>query len=253
MSQPQRFQYCCITNSKHVLCYYQAEFSADFETHILRIINNQRIDKKCSFPLQDGSKLCVVSENGLNFMCVIKTASLLESAYQLLGNVKTQFTSNATLMSRASQAGPGALQADFSNVLQQEMRKAEKANPMAVLYSEVEEVRELMTQNIEKLMDREVKLNDLSDKAENLAANAEHFSTTARKVKRKMWWQNLKMKIILGVVVSVILIIIIVVILYSTGALTAKGGGGDSGGGGDQTTTPSLPHSSAIRKIMSNR
>ena len=45
------------------------------------------------------------------------------------------------------------------------------------------------------------------------------FRKTARKVKRRMWWENLKMKIIIALVVFVILSVIIIIILFSTGVL----------------------------------
>ena len=39
------------------------------------------------------------------------------------------------------------------------------------------------------------------------------FSVTSKKVKQKMWWANVKMKIILGVVVILVITIIVVVII----------------------------------------
>lgn len=44
-----------------------------------------------------------------------------------------------------------------------------------------------------------------------LQAGTEQFHRAAVKIKRKHFWENAKMKIIIGVVISVVVIIIIVV------------------------------------------
>ncbi len=44
-----------------------------------------------------------------------------------------------------------------------------------------------------------------------LQAGTEQFHKAAVKIKRKHFWENMKMKIIIGVVIAVIIIIIIIV------------------------------------------
>merc|ERR1711944_52491 len=74
---------------------------------------------------------------------------------------------------------------------------------------QVDDVVGIMRENVEKVMERDQKLSDLDDRATQLADSGLQFSRSAKKVRRKYWWENLKMKLIIGGVDLVILIIII--------------------------------------------
>eukprot|EP00093_Oithona_nana_P001526 01526.XXX_5443_5108_1 [CDS] Oithona nana genome sequencing. len=76
---------------------------------------------------------------------------------------------------------------------------------------QVSDVQNVMQSNVNKLMEREGKLSQLEERADQLQAGTEQFHRAAVKIKRKHFWENAKMKIIIGVVISVVVIIIIVV------------------------------------------
>ena len=69
-----------------------------------------------------------------------------------------------------------------------------------------------MRDNVNKVLERDVKLGELDARAENLEAASNSFATSAKRVRKKMWWENLKMKLIIGGVVLAVLIIIITII-----------------------------------------
>ena len=52
-------------------------------------------------------------------------------------------------------------------------------------------------------------LTDLSSRADQLEENAKAFEKQAVTLKRKQWWENMKMRVILGLVLAVIIICII--------------------------------------------
>ncbi|RNA35065.1 vesicle-associated membrane 7-like [Brachionus plicatilis] len=81
------------------------------------------------------------------------------------------------------------------------------------LQSQVNDVKDVMKTNIDKVLQRGDRLDDLVDKTTDLEANAVQFTTVSKKIKRKMWWQNLKMKIILVCVILVIIAIITVALI----------------------------------------
>jgi len=108
------------------------------------------------------------------------------------------------------------------------------------LRGQVDEVRGVMSQNIERVMERGEKLDDLVDKTGALEQNAVRFRQTSKKVRRKMWWKNTKMTLIIVVVV----VAIILIIIFST--VPMGGGGGGSGGGGDTPTTQAPAGTKAI-------
>ncbi|CAB1414874.1 unnamed protein product [Pleuronectes platessa] len=80
--------------------------------------------------------------------------------------------------------------------------------------SQVDEVIDVMQENISKVIERGERLDDLQDKSESLSDNASAFSSRAKQMHRRMWWRDMKMKMIIAlVVVALLLIIIIPVIL----------------------------------------
>lgn len=84
------------------------------------------------------------------------------------------------------------------------------------LQSEVEGVKNIMTQNVDRILARGEKLDDLMNKTEDLQASSEHFKTTSQKVARKYWWKNVKMIILICVIVG---IIVLLIILFATGVI----------------------------------
>ncbi|XP_029961035.1 vesicle-associated membrane protein 5 [Salarias fasciatus] len=74
---------------------------------------------------------------------------------------------------------------------------------------EVEEVKVIMLDNMNKADERAGKLSDLDDRAEELLKQGKVFEKKAQKVKEKKMWENKKMKIILivaGVVAFVVVL-----------------------------------------------
>ncbi|CAO3652903.1 unnamed protein product [Mucor hiemalis] len=71
-------------------------------------------------------------------------------------------------------------------------------NKTARVQQQVDEVVGIMQENIDKVMQRE-----------DLQATAGHFRRGANQVRKRMWWKDLKWKIIIAVTILVILGIII--------------------------------------------
>jgi len=60
---------------------------------------------------------------------------------------------------------------------------------------QVDQVTNIMRGNVDKIMERDGKLQDLETKAEQLQADSQQFQKTVIKVKRKAWLENMKMKL----------------------------------------------------------
>ncbi|XP_051962770.1 vesicle-associated membrane protein 5-like [Xyrauchen texanus] len=76
---------------------------------------------------------------------------------------------------------------------------------------DVEEVKIIMLDNLNKTEERSGKLGELDNRAEQLLQKSKGFSRTATKVKQKKRWENIKYKVIIGVVVVLIIIVSVVV------------------------------------------
>lgn len=66
-----------------------------------------------------------------------------------------------------------------------------------------------MRVNVEKVLERDQKLSELDHRADALQHGASQFEQQAGKLKRKQWWANVKMMIIMGIIGVVLLIIIL--------------------------------------------
>jgi len=65
---------------------------------------------------------------------------------------------------------------------------------------QVQEVVTIMKSNVDKVMERDTRLHDLESRADTLSNSAHMFERRSAQVRKKMWWNNMKWKIILGLV-----------------------------------------------------
>jgi hypothetical protein len=66
---------------------------------------------------------------------------------------------------------------------------------------EIEGVREIMTENIERVLERGEHMSVLVDKTGRLGENARDFRVRSRTLKRRMWWKNVKLMVLLTLVI----------------------------------------------------
>ncbi|NXT57609.1 VAMP8 protein, partial [Pluvianellus socialis] len=94
--------------------------------------------------------------------------------------------------------------------------QAEAVGRVAALQQEVEGVKSIMSQNVERILARGENLEQLHSKSQDLQATSEHFKTTSQKMARRYWWKNVKLLVVLGLVGAIVLVLII---LLATGAI----------------------------------
>ncbi|XP_061762970.1 vesicle-associated membrane protein 8-like [Nerophis ophidion] len=87
---------------------------------------------------------------------------------------------------------------------------------MDQMNGEVQEVKQIMTTNMDIMLDRGEKLGILVDKSADLKAGAQAFEHTSTKVARSYWWKNVKLVV---VIVVIVLIIVLIIILLATGVI----------------------------------
>lgn len=75
--------------------------------------------------------------------------------------------------------------------------------------AQVNEVVGIMKVNVEKVLERDQKLSELDARADALQSGASQFEQQASKLKRKHWWANMKMMMIMGIIGVILLIVII--------------------------------------------
>jgi len=77
---------------------------------------------------------------------------------------------------------------------------------------EIDDVRGIMTRNIEGLLERGERMDLLVDKTDRLGGSAREFRVRSRGLKRKMWWKNVKLMALLALVVVLIILAIVIAV-----------------------------------------
>ncbi|XP_072016763.1 vesicle-associated membrane protein 3-like [Amphiura filiformis] len=81
---------------------------------------------------------------------------------------------------------------------------------------QVDEVVDIMKDNVDKVLDRGEKLEDLQEKSDELVYSASMFRVSAKGLRSHFWWQECKMRLILLAVVLIILLVIFIPIILKT-------------------------------------
>ncbi|PLB49286.1 synaptobrevin-domain-containing protein [Aspergillus steynii IBT 23096] len=74
----------------------------------------------------------------------------------------------------------------------------------------IQETVDTMRSNIFKVSERGERLDSLQDKTDNLATSAQGFRRGANRVRKQMWWKDMKMRVCLVICVIILLVVIIV-------------------------------------------
>jgi hypothetical protein len=98
---------------------------------------------------------------------------------------------------------------------------------------QVDAVVDVMRNNLTMVLERDQKLSDLNAAADRLENSSVNFSKSSTRLRKKFWWENLKMKLIIGGIVIALVVIIVTVIAVET-----------SGGSSHPETTQQTPQQS---------
>jgi vesicle-associated membrane protein 7 len=79
--------------------------------------------------------------------------------------------------------------------------QAGKEDAIGNVQKEIENVREIMTENIERVLERGERIDLLVDKTDRLGMSARDFRVRSRGLRRKMWWKNAKLMVLLAFVI----------------------------------------------------
>ncbi|KAL6857844.1 Vesicle membrane receptor protein (v-SNARE) [Amphichorda felina] len=78
------------------------------------------------------------------------------------------------------------------------------------LQAQIDDTVGVMRDNINKVSQRGERLDALQDKTDNLAISAQGFRRGANRVRKQMWWKDMKMRVCLVVGIIILLVVIIV-------------------------------------------
>lgn len=95
-----------------------------------------------------------------------------------------------------------AAQESFAPILLQRMEEVSYMGRMAMVNEKVDSVKQVMANNIDLILERGEKLEDLNEEATRWEELASSFKKNARKLRRIQMWQNAKHGLVLGTAVT---------------------------------------------------
>ena len=110
--------------------------------------------------------------------------------------------------------------------LPKDIQKLVASKRLQQAQAQVGEVVDIMRVNVEKVLERDQKISELDRRADDLQEGASQFQQHAVKLKRKYWWENIKMWIIIGV----ILLAVVIIVVVTTTQAKEQGANGSSAG-----------------------
>ncbi|KAF7837328.1 putative vesicle-associated membrane protein 726 [Senna tora] len=202
--------YSFVARGTVVLAEY-TEFTGNFTTVASQCLqklpsSNNRFTYNC-----DGHTFNYLVENGFTYCVVAVESAGRQIPIAFLERIKEEFTKKYG-GGKAATASARGLNKEFGPKLKAQMQYCvdhpEEISKLAKVKAQVSEVKGVMMENIEKVLDRGEKIELLVDKTEDLRSQAQDFKTQGTKVKRKMWIENMKMKLIVFAIVVALLLIL---------------------------------------------
>ncbi|KAJ7267330.1 synaptobrevin-like protein [Mycena rebaudengoi] len=86
----------------------------------------------------------------------------------------------------------------------------------AVLQAQIDDTVEIMRDNINKVTERQERLSVLENKTADLAGSSQNFRRGANRVRKNMWWKDMKMYLIIGTAIVLLIVIIVLSVLKGT-------------------------------------
>ena len=157
------------------------------------------------------------SAGGLTFLVIADAALGRRLPFTYLFEIRRRFLQSFAPATTDYGALPNYGAASFNAQLRTLMVEigttgtdAAGGDAVATAQREIDDVRGIMTRNIESLLERGERLDLLVDKTDRLGGSAREFRVRSRGMKRQMWWKNVKLMAMLALVFFLIILAIVV-------------------------------------------
>ncbi|XP_051134064.1 vesicle-associated membrane protein 714 [Andrographis paniculata] len=187
----------------------------------------RRILEKLSETDSPESRLCfsqdrfifhILRADGLVFLCMANDTFGRRIPFSYLEDIQMRFMKNYGRV--AAYAPAYAMNDEFSRVLHQQMEffsSNPNADTLNRVRGEVNEVRTIMVDNIDKILERGDRIELLVDKTSTMQDSAFHFRKQSKRLRRALWMKNAKL---LALLTCLIVLLLYFIIAAACGGLT---------------------------------
>ncbi|KAH8355198.1 hypothetical protein KR093_008172 [Drosophila rubida] len=149
-------------------------------------------------------------ENRLIYMCITDNEFERSRAFLFLADIKQKFIHTYGL--QVATAIAYAMNTEFSKTLFQQMiyfSQSPEVDSISRVHGQIDELKDIMIKNIDNLRDRGEKLELLVNRTENLSNNSVAFRKASRNLARQMFWKNIRIYVVVGLVIIFIIYVIV--------------------------------------------
>jgi len=155
-----------------------------------------------------------LSAGGLTYLVIVKGDSRRRVPFGFLVEIKKRFLRQYDPERTQFSSLPAYGAAAFNGQLKQLMvdygtTETGQNDAFANVQSEIDDVRGIMTENIERVLERGERIDLLIDKTDRLGGSARDFRVRSRGLRRKMWWKNVRLMVLLVVVIIFLLYLLV--------------------------------------------
>ncbi|KAF9976036.1 hypothetical protein BGZ65_007996, partial [Modicella reniformis] len=194
--------YTLIARGTTILTEYSAS-SGNFSTVAEQILGKLPPGNSKLTYSYDGYLFHYISEDGLTYMCMADSSFGRRIPFAFLQDIKEKFLDQYGRERALESVLPYGMN-EFSKVLAKQMEYySTDPNVDAIKHvqGDIEQVKDVMVQNIERVLERGERIELLVDKTDNLNQQAFIFKRRSSVLKKSMWWKNVKLTVILTLIV----------------------------------------------------
>ncbi|KAL9619960.1 MAG: hypothetical protein Q9160_005429, partial [Pyrenula sp. 1 TL-2023] len=146
------------------------------------------------------------SHSSLTYLTISPSPTGRRLPFSFLLTLKSRFLTlhppTSTSYSTLPPYGLGSFNATLSSIISSyNSPGGPSSDALSNAKHEISSVRDIMTENIERVLERGERIDLLVDKTDRLGGSARDFRVRSRGLRRKMWWKNVKVMVLLVVVV----------------------------------------------------
>ncbi|GFR41750.1 hypothetical protein Agub_g2505 [Astrephomene gubernaculifera] len=215
--------YAFVARETTVLAEY-TPFSGNFNTVAIECLQ-KLVNPESKFTIAcDRHTFNFLVHNGYTYLVVADEAYGRQIPFAFLERIRDEFEERYADKSRTSAAH--SLDRSFGprlkNHMEYCMAHPEEISKIAAVQKKVNEVKDVMVENIEKVLERGERIELLVDKTDDLRNQAEQFQRKGRQLRRQMWWQNCRMKLVVLAAVLLLGLVIFLLVCFSGGNCLKK-------------------------------
>jgi len=204
--------YAMIANEQSTIPLVEASIAeGNFNLMAVKLLSKLRRNASTSYTYEDKYIFHTHNADSLTYLCMAENAFSSQVAFLFLFDVKEKFLK---AFERTKDAIALSAQREFGNMLQERLNyynKNPQADRLSTIRANLERAREVMIENIDRVIARGERIEILVSKTDFMTESAVSLRRSGSKVKRRLCWKNLAVSLIIVVVVASIIVAVIMI------------------------------------------